>query len=322
MGQVIDFPTNYEEKLNQADQLIEKGYIDQAICLIEDFIDYSKPKQGKQFLQKKLLTCYFLKKEFDSAKDLLHDIEIDFSDLSIVAHLCLLPKFEQNQSSGTAIMLKAKEVLSPFAFKNLNELVAQLKTYYEEYWYHSIEQEINRLEQGASIEQALLIISDLHEHSTDELSFFKQKILNFFESTTSPILRMLIFELLVHKNLHWTLSFTNDLDGTTSTIDTNEETLVLFEKQLHEAIRQLDQLELEDGIRTCLEQQVHLFYQFCFPNHHQLEIQLVIEGLLTLIMGREMEFLEKNDLKSTEQAIINYTTCKLSQYILSLSSLM
>ena len=322
MAQVIDFPTNYEEKLNRADELIEKGYIDQAICLIEDFIDYSKPKQGKQLLQKKLLTCYFLKKEFDSAKDLLNEIEVDFSDLSIVAHLFLLPRFEQDQSSDFAIESKAKEVLSPFALKNLNELVAQLKTYYEEYWYQSIEQEINRLQQVDSIEQALLMISDLYEYSTDELTFFKKKILTFFETTASPILRMLIFELLVHKNLDWTLSFTDELDGTISIIDPNQEILVLFQKQLNQVIQYVNSLELEEGVKKCLEQQVHLFYQFCFPNYHKLETNLVIEGLLQLIMGRETDFLGKNDLKSLEHPIINYTTCKLSQYILSLSSLM
>ena len=37
---IYDFPTNYEEKIDQATKLMEKGYIDQAICLLEDFLEY------------------------------------------------------------------------------------------------------------------------------------------------------------------------------------------------------------------------------------------------------------------------------------------
>ena len=36
MAMIYDFPTNYEEKIDQATKLMEKDYIDQAICLLED----------------------------------------------------------------------------------------------------------------------------------------------------------------------------------------------------------------------------------------------------------------------------------------------
>ena len=36
MAMIYDFPTNYEEKIDQATKLMEKGYIDQAICLLEN----------------------------------------------------------------------------------------------------------------------------------------------------------------------------------------------------------------------------------------------------------------------------------------------
>ncbi len=39
MATIYDFPTNYEAKLIEAIQLMEKGYIDQAICLLEDFLE-------------------------------------------------------------------------------------------------------------------------------------------------------------------------------------------------------------------------------------------------------------------------------------------
>lgn len=59
---------NRKNEQRRADELIDKGYIDQAICLIEDFIEQSNPSQGKELLQKKLLDCLFIKKEFDSVE--------------------------------------------------------------------------------------------------------------------------------------------------------------------------------------------------------------------------------------------------------------
>ena len=45
MAMIYDFPTNYEEKIDQATKLMEKGYIDQAICLLEDFLEVVKDQK-------------------------------------------------------------------------------------------------------------------------------------------------------------------------------------------------------------------------------------------------------------------------------------
>ncbi|MTL69595.1 hypothetical protein GMA42_05700, partial [Turicibacter sanguinis] len=210
MSRVIDFPTNYEQKINKADELIDKGYIDQAICLIEDFIEQSNPSQGKELLQKKLLTCYFIKKEFDSVEDVLSQMPVGLGDLSILAHRFLLYHFDQNDVLLTELEADCKKNLSVFAYKNLQELIAQLKTFYEEYWVQSIEKQVVRLNEGCSFEQSLLILSDLSQYSNEELGYFKQPLITFYEQAPSPILKTILFELLAKKELNWSLPRAND----------------------------------------------------------------------------------------------------------------
>lgn len=103
---------------------------------------------------------------------------------------------------------------------------------------------------------------------------------------------------------------------------TNLQTLMPFNKKLEQVNEIIEQMDLFDEVKVLLSLQVNLFYQFCFPNYETLDLSLVIERLLALIMGENDDFLARDDLSSTNSSIINYTTCKLSQYILSLSSLM
>lgn len=322
MAQIFDFPTNYEEKINKADELIDKGYIDQAICLIEDFIEQSNPTKGRELLQKKLLTCYFIKKEFDSVEAILNEIPVDFGDLSTLAHRFLLYRFECDDVLLKELETNCKERLSVFAYKNLQELMAQLKTFYEEYWYQAIEKQIARLNQGCSFEQALLILSDLYDYSSEELAYFKPAFITFYKEAPSPILKTILFELLAKKELNWHLPLSHDLENAEGSIMTDLKTLQSFNQRLDQINNVIEQMDLFDEIKVLLSQQVNLFYQFCFPNYEALDFSLVIEGLLALIMGENNEFLGETDLSSTNNPIINYTTCKLSQYILSLSSLM
>lgn len=322
MSRVIDFPTNYEQKINKADELIDKGYIDQAICLIEDFIEQSNPSQGKELLQKKLLTCYFIKKEFDSVEDVLSQMPVGLGDLSILAHRFLLYHFDQNDVLLTELEADCKKNLSVFAYKNLQELIAQLKTFYEEYWGQSIEKQVVRLNEGCSFEQSLLILSDLSQYSNEELGYFKQPLITFYEQAPSPILKTILFELLAKKELNWSLPRANDSGESEGMILTNLQTLMPFNKKLEQVNEIIEQMDLFDEVKVLLSLQVNLFYQFCFPNYETLDLSLVIERLLALIMGENDDFLARDDLSSTNSSIINYTTCKLSQYILSLSSLM
>lgn len=67
--------------------------------------------------------------------------------------------FDQNDVLLTELEADCKKNLSVFAYKNLQELIAQLKTFYEEYWVQSIEKQVVRLNEGCSFEQSLLILS-------------------------------------------------------------------------------------------------------------------------------------------------------------------
>ena len=48
MGEIYDFQTNYIAKIEESSKLIEKGYIDQAICMLEDFLAVVKDPKIKQ----------------------------------------------------------------------------------------------------------------------------------------------------------------------------------------------------------------------------------------------------------------------------------
>ncbi|MTL36065.1 hypothetical protein GMA40_14175, partial [Turicibacter sanguinis] len=199
---------------------------------------------------------------------------------------------------------------------------AQLKTFYEEYWVQSIEKQVVRLNEGCSFEQSLLILSDLSQYSNEELGYFKQPLITFYEQAPSPILKTILFELLAKKELNWSLPRANDSGESEGMILTNLQTLMPFNKKLEQVNEIIEQMDLFDEVKVLLSLQVNLFYQFCFPNYETLDLSLVIERLLALIMGENDDFLARDDLSSTNSSIINYTTCKLSQYILSLSSLM
>ena len=55
MAMIYDFPTNYEEKIDQATKLMEKGYIDQAICLLEDFLEVVKDQKIEFEVKKQMI---------------------------------------------------------------------------------------------------------------------------------------------------------------------------------------------------------------------------------------------------------------------------
>lgn len=322
MAVILDFPTNHEEKIRQADELLEKGYVDQAICLLEDFIDQAHPVEGLPALNKMMLTCYFIKKEFETCDDLLKRLLIGSQDLTLWAHDLLLTRYQVGEEASLVLQKQYEERLSKnrFVYKNLVELTLQLKNFYESYWFDESEKRVTSFLNCPSFEQQVLAMSDLRQLSQSEFECFKDQIEEAFDQHLSPIIKTLLFELLVQKGVDWTLRFH---DGEASIkLKTAIEELYPFYDVLAEANKRIEMDSENEGITQLLTQQVLMFYQYCFPFYQRLEMNAVIEGLKAFLIEGKTTFLTSDDYNSTNKTIIDYTSCKLSQYLLSLSSLM
>ena len=95
MATIYDFPTNYEAKLLEATQLMEKGYTDQAICLLEDFLEIVTDIKVEHEIKKQLITCYMLKREFETCEQLILEIkQKNGLDLMVAAHDILVTMFQ------------------------------------------------------------------------------------------------------------------------------------------------------------------------------------------------------------------------------------
>ena len=322
MAVIFDFPTNYEEKLRQADELLEKGYVDQAICLLEDFIEQAHPVEGLSALKKMILTCYFIKKEFETCDELLKEWLIGSQDLTLWAHDLLLTRYQAGEEALITLQQQYEERLSTnrFVYKNLVELTMQLKNFYETYWFEQNQKRVMNFLNGESFEQQVLTISDLQHLSKEELECFKDQIEEVFLHRLSPVIKTLLFELLVQKGVNWTLRFEDH--GEVVELKTAIEELHPLYEVLDQISKLIETQAENDVIKELLTQQALMFYQYCFPFYNRLEASAVVAGLRTFLLEGKTTFLTEDDYKSTNKTIIDYTCCKLSQYLLSLSSLM
>lgn len=322
MAIILDFPTNFEEKMRQADELLEKHYVDQAICLLEEFIEESRPTQGLLHLKKKLLTCYFLKKEFENCEEVLQELIHNHEDLTVVAHQLLMVRFTKGEDEMIKLQKEYEKSMkeSRFAYKNLVELMMQLKTFYEAYWFEETSEKINAFVNSQSFEEQLLTLSDLQDIEKEELEWFKSDIYLTFERKLNPISQTLLYELLVQKELEWELEF-KDLKGSLCLITTSEQ-LHPFHEILMNISPEVEKRGIVEPMREMLLQHMTLFYQFCFPFYTHLDMNCVLDGIMLFLEGERATFLSEDDYDSTNKTIIDYTSCKLSQYLLSLSSLM
>ena len=322
MSIILDFPTNFEEKIRQADELLEKRYVDQAICLLEGFIEESRPTQGLLQLNKKLLTCYFLKKEFENCEELLSELIRNHEDLTLVAHQFLMTRFTEGEEEMIKLQKEYEKSMkgSRFAYKNLVELMMQLKTFYESYWFEETSEKINAFLNSQSFEEQLLTLSDLQEMEKGDLEWFKSDICLAFERQLNPISQTLLYELLVQKELEWELEF-KDLKGSLRLITTSEQ-LQPFYEILMDMSLEVEKKGIMNPMREMLIQHLTLFYQFCFPFYTHLDMNYALDEIMLFLDGERVVFLSESDYDSTNKTIIDYTSCKLSQYLLSLSSLM
>lgn len=208
MAKIYELQTNYRAKIEQSIELIEKGYIDQAICLLEDFLVSVTCVDIGTEIKKQLMSAYTLKREFDAVDRLIASIfEKKRLDLTIAAHDILVAIF-QNQKE----MRQQKEnfyfnQLSSFSIKNLKELMYSLKDYYENYWYEQIVKKIDTLQTGTNLKLKFSIISDLYEVEEERLMPFTHVLEDITNSCEIPFVKTALFELMSRKNLQGVITF-------------------------------------------------------------------------------------------------------------------
>jgi len=322
MATIYDFPTNYESKLLEATQLMEKGYTDQAICLLEDFLEIVTDIKVEHEVKKQLITCYMLKREFETCEQLILEIkQKNGLDLMVAAHDILVTMF---QNPKIQIETKQQEYIKQLGLnlltrKNLIELIYHLKGYYEEYWCRGIEKKLQVLIEEQGFEMQLMVLSDLQDINPEFLRLYQDRFELIINQCKSPIIKTMLFELLVKKGI--TCSVTYKTEETYLQLQTTEDNLREFYQHLNQAIKTLYQSDLSEERMQLLHQHLIFFYQFLFPFVKEIDEREVINQLAKSLLGVEslLPDYSKRGLKAQTNIDIIY---KMSQYILSLSSLM
>ena len=323
MAMIYDFPTNYEEKIDQATKLMEKGYIDQAICLLEDFLEVVKDQKIEIEVKKQLITAYMLKGEFEMCEALILEIKAaNCLDLIVAAHDILVTMF---QLPGDVVETKQLEYgrelgLNVLTNKNLIELVYQLKTYYESYWYETIDKKIQVLKNESSFETRLMVLSDLQAIDPIQLTLFQEEFESILNNCSQPIIKTMLFELLVQKGIECEVNF--DSEMMSRQLKTTADSLDEFYEQLNQAIHLLFEIEVDEDTRQLLKQHLIFFYQCLFPFVDEVNPGEVVQELARMLFGIELELVRQQKGLDDKLNTMTDITYKMSQYILSLSSLM
>jgi len=317
---IYDFPTNYRDKLDEVDVLLEKNYIDQAICLLEDWLETTIgiDNEIKIEVLKKIYSCYLIKREFESCEDLVLELKgLGKIDLTIIAYDVLNSLFqgEVYEAEDKKINYQKQLQLSPFAYKNLVELIFQLKTFYEELWFQEASKKFERLREAENFEGALHVLSDLQSVEKDFFLLHKKEIKLFFENSENQILKTLLFELLTQKELIIEVSFKEERE---KKLNTTIENLYPLYELIQESKKELIKLNKDEMTTAILEQHLVMFYQFMFPFLETIEIKEVIKALEIAILGLNSDEKSEERLNSKEKA---KTLRKINEYLLSLSLL-
>ncbi len=323
MATIYDFQTNYEKKITESAELMEKGYVDQAICLLEDFLEMIKDQRIKNEVQKQLITGYMLKEEFETCEELILEIKQNNGlDLVVAAHDILVAMFQVQNDLVEAKKNEYRQLLGLNALtnKNLIELIYQLKMYYENYWCEAIGNKLQCLKNEASFETKLMILSDLQQVNAVQLALFKEEIQSILNHCEMPIIKTMLFELLVQRGIEFLVDFENET--LSRQLSTTKQNLEGFYQQVNSAISLISQTTLDEEICSLLKQHVIFFYQFIFPFAEEVEEGEVLEQLAQQLLGINLSLSHQQNQANHKLNTMTDITYKMSQYILSLSSLM
>ena len=220
MALIYQFP-----RLEAIDQLLAKKYVDQAICALEDGLPLIGALEEKKAWQKKLLSCYLLKKEYDSCEAIILQLkQMDRLDLEVAAHDIVIG-LVQNHTDKQA-EYQEQLALSGFAYKNLIELVFNLKHFYEQEWLEEAGKKFQALSNSDSFEKTVIALGALMQIETIYFDHYQEHLHRFLAMDHHPILKIMLFELLCQKEVALEVAFKSE--GQIRTLSTKSENLPDF----------------------------------------------------------------------------------------------
>ena len=308
---ILDFPKQMEEKLEKVEMLIEKQYVDQAICEIDRYLKQPQLCMFYGVLYKKLLTCLLMKREFEDAQDVFLKLESE-EDQFVMAHEVLLAKW-----SGEDKLSEYMKKLKPHSirYQALTELVNHFEIFYVSHWEREDEQKMNRLLKSASLDVALGIVADLEQWDASQLLAKEEAVRLVFVSPLHPLVKTGLAEILVKKQLAWTITYQEGERMRTLTLESS-----VFET-LERVIESGRALIFEQASEVA-EEVFQLYRLFCASSFPFLETFDKDEVVLAFLMCFGVASLEKNDIIVSElkkKAILSQTFSEVEGFILSLT---
>lgn len=309
MAIIFDYPFNEAGILAEADQLLEKNYIDQAICMLEEGLSKTRSHE----IRKRLLSCYLLKQEFTSCEGIILELnELGCLDLSMAAHDILVSLFQQDDQAAAlkkdSYLKRLK--LSAFGQKNLTEMIYQLKLDYEEGWVGPIARKFQTLaDPDASFEKKASLISDLQEVDTQILLHFQHEFRQFFENETQPVLRTMGFELAVLRGLDLEAAFGARV------LPSSPEALKPFAEGVEGTLAWAAGHLEDEASLAFIQAHLVLFHQFCFPDFVKVSHEETVRELCGVLLEANFSYPAK---KGRNDALAE----KIEQYMATLLVIM
>ena len=177
------------------------------------------------------------------------------------------------------------------------------------------------LKNESSFETRLMVLSDLQAIDPIQLTLFQEEFEFILNNCSQPIIKTMLFELLVQKGIECEVNF--DSEMMSRQLKTTADSLDEFYEQLNQAIHLLFEIEVDEDTRQFFQTTSNLLYQCLFPFVDEVNPGEVVQELSSYVLGiKELELVRQQKGLDDKLNTMTDITYKMSQYILSLSSLM
>jgi len=306
---LIHFPLAYECVIEEADALLEKNYVDHAIILLENFLETAVSKPGVEAIRKKLLSCYLLKEDLESAESIILQLtQSNCLDLSTVAHHIIIAQWQGTDSELLAYY-KDKLRLAPSSTANLLALVYELKEFYEQEWLGSAQKLFQRFFEAKDLEEAMDALGSLDGVDARYFSLARDRFEAYLDADSPRLHKaMLYFLWLEHEQEPFPM-----LEGITITAAMQK----AFQDRLAQGLARVEDLGLDLNLAQILKQHLYLFYHSLFPHDQNLSQDAVLYWLGKVALNLELsEILEISGNLCPKDNVIEE---KVREYMASLS---
>lgn len=306
---LIHFPLAFENVLAEADALLEKNYHDHAIVLLENFLDTAAKSPGIESVQKKLLVCYLLKEDLDSAEAIILQLTAkNCLDLSTVAHHIIIAQWVR-PAENLLSYYKDKLDLSPSSKANLLALTYELKEFYEMEWAKNADKLFQHFFHATDFEQALNALGSLEEVAPQYFLASGDQFQAYLNADGSRLFKVLLYFLLVEK--------CPEPPPTLENIPITKAMRDGFQETLAQGLSLVERLELDMNTAQMLSQHLLLCYHSLFPSYENLNQREILYWLGKGLLRIEFSgILEISGNLSPESRLIEQ---KVREYLASLS---